>query len=135
MEQDGKAEDESKHINYFEDAPLLEQYARRKEKVVEGNIPLQEIPRPRPIFHQRLKNKAEDGKFENIVTTLKQLSVNIPLVRALENMSGYAKSMKYFVTMNRIVSLDLSNDVPHKSVIYTTLMIFLKENPCEFTIF
>ncbi|KAK4726889.1 hypothetical protein R3W88_031806 [Solanum pinnatisectum] len=60
------------------------QPTRGKEKGVEENLPLQQIPRPPPPFPQRFRKKAEDGKFTKFITTLKQLLVNIPLVEALE---------------------------------------------------
>ncbi|XP_049378134.1 uncharacterized protein LOC125842895 [Solanum stenotomum] len=75
-------------------AKVLEQ-ARREE---DENI---QIPRPPPPFPQRLKKKAEDGKFTRFITMLKQLSVNIPLVEALEQMPGYAKFMKDLITKKR----------------------------------
>ncbi|XP_015166979.1 uncharacterized protein [Solanum tuberosum] len=59
------------------------------------------IPRPPPPFSQRFKKKAEDGKYTKFITILKQLSVHIPLVEALEQMPGYAKFMKDLVTKKR----------------------------------
>ncbi|KAK4713469.1 hypothetical protein R3W88_019376 [Solanum pinnatisectum] len=47
---------------------------REKEKDVQENLPLQQIPRPPPPFPQRLKKKAKDGKFTKFITMLKQLS-------------------------------------------------------------
>ncbi|XP_049357011.1 uncharacterized protein LOC125821648 [Solanum verrucosum] len=69
-------------------------------------MPLQQIPRPPPHLPQRLKKKAEDGKFKKIITMLRQLSVNIPLVEVLEQMSGYAKYMKDLVTKKRVKKED-----------------------------
>ncbi|KAK4737632.1 hypothetical protein R3W88_001329 [Solanum pinnatisectum] len=84
MEQARREEDEAEHEDDLEDAQPIAQHARGKEKEVEGNMPLQQIPRPPPPFPQRLKKKAEDGKFAKFITMMKQLSVNIPLVEALE---------------------------------------------------
>lgn len=48
--------------------------------------------KPLPPFLQRLKKKAEDGKFQKCLSMLKELSMNIPLVEALEQMSGLSNS-------------------------------------------
>ncbi|XP_049397296.1 uncharacterized protein LOC125861441 [Solanum stenotomum] len=85
-------------------------------------------------FPQRLKNKAEDGKFTKFITILKQLLVNIPLVEALEQMPGYAKFMKDLVTKKRAVSHDFSNDVHHCSAIATRYLVQQKEDPGALTI-
>ena len=52
------------------------------------------MPRPPPPFPQRLVKKIEDGKYRRFITMLKQLSINVPLVEALEQVSDYAKFMK-----------------------------------------
>ncbi|XP_049357042.1 uncharacterized protein LOC125821699 [Solanum verrucosum] len=65
---------------------------------------------------------------------LKQLSVNIPLVEALEQMQGYAKFMKDLVTKKKAVSIDLTNDVHHCSAIATISLVQKKEDPGAFTI-
>ncbi|XP_059310249.1 uncharacterized protein LOC132061447 [Lycium ferocissimum] len=59
------------------------------EKVVE-EVPkaLKPIPRPPSLFPQRLAKKADDDKFLKFIEKLKQLSINIPLVEALEQMPG-----------------------------------------------
>ena len=41
-------------------------------------------PRPPPPFPQRLLKKTEDGKYRRFITMLKQLSINVPLVEALD---------------------------------------------------
>ncbi|KAK4718859.1 hypothetical protein R3W88_017197 [Solanum pinnatisectum] len=65
---------------------------------------------------------------------LKQLSVNIPLVEALEQMPGYAKFMKDLVTKKRAVNPDFSNDIHHCNTIVTKSLIQKKEDPGTFTI-
>lgn len=50
-----------------------------EKKVVEKTIPL-----PPLLFPQRLKKKADDTKFNKFMTMLKQLTINVPLVEALE---------------------------------------------------
>ena len=59
------------------------------------------MPRPPHPFPQRLVKKTKDGKYQRFITMLKQLSINVPLVEALEQMPGYAKFMKDLVTKKR----------------------------------
>lgn len=68
--------------------------------------PLTPIPKPPPPFPQRLKNKVEDGKFLKFISILKQLSVNIPVVEALEHMPSYDKFIKDLV-LKKGVSFEL----------------------------
>ena len=58
----------------------------------DAEVPIKVIPmtRPPPPFPQRLVKKSEDGKYRRFITMLKQLSINVPLVEALEQMPGYA---------------------------------------------
>ena len=62
-----------------------------------AEVPIKVIPMPRPPppLPQRLVKKTEDGKYRRFITMLKQLSINIPLVEALEQMPGYAKFIRY----------------------------------------
>ena len=52
----------------------------------DAEVPMKVIPMPRPPppFPQRLVKKTEDGKYWRFITMLKQLSINVPLVEALE---------------------------------------------------
>ncbi|KAK4710003.1 hypothetical protein R3W88_004516 [Solanum pinnatisectum] len=65
---------------------------------------------------------------------LRQLSVNIPLVDALEQMPGYAKFMKDLVTKKRAVSTNFTDNVHHCSAITTRSMVQKKKDPGAFTI-
>ncbi|PHT57811.1 hypothetical protein CQW23_00174 [Capsicum baccatum] len=85
-----------------------------KKEVVEKTIPL--LP---PPFPQRLKKKADDTRFSKFMTMLKQLTINVPLVEALEQMSGYTKFMKDLLTKKRAVSYELTDNVHHCSAIAT----------------
>lgn len=49
--------------------------------------------------------KSEDGKYRHFITMLKQLSINVPLVEALEQMPDYANFMKDLVTKTKDWSL------------------------------
>ncbi|XP_049394753.1 uncharacterized protein LOC125859056 [Solanum stenotomum] len=137
LEQASREEDETIQVDDLEEAQQAQPKAppvRGKEKEVQENLPLQQIPRPPPPFPQRLKKKAEDGKFTKFITMLKQLSVNIPLVEALEHIPRYAKFIKDLVTKKRAVSHDFSNNGHHCSAIATRSLVQKKEDPGAFTI-
>ena len=57
--------------------------------------------------------KTEDGKYQRFITMLKQLSINVPLVKALEQMTGYAKFMKDLVTKKRSVTFEDDDRMQH----------------------
>ena len=77
------------------------------------------MPRPPPPFPQRLVKKTEDGKYRRFITMLKQLSINVPLVEALEQMPDYAKFMKDLVTKKRSVTFEDDDRMQHCSAIAT----------------
>ena len=91
------------------------------------------IPRPPPLFPQRLVKKIEDGKYQRFITMLKQLFINVPLIEALEKMSGYAKFMKDMVTKKRTVSFEDDDRKQHCSAIARSL-VHKKDDPSTFTI-
>ena len=92
------------------------------------------MPRPPPPFPQRLVKKTEDGKYRRFITMLKQLSINVPLVEALEQMPGYAKFMKDLVTKKRSVTFEDYDRMQHCSAIATRSLVQKKEDPGAFTI-
>ena len=59
---------------------------------------------------------------------LKQLSINVPLVEALEQMPGYAKFTKDLVTKKRSVTFEDDDRMQHCSAISTRSLIQKKEN-------
>ena len=65
---------------------------------------------------------------------LKQLSINVPLVEALEQMPDYAKFMKDLVKKKRSVTFKDDDRMQHCSAIATRSLVKLNENPGEFTI-
>ncbi|PHT26757.1 hypothetical protein CQW23_33631 [Capsicum baccatum] len=68
------------------------------------------------------------------MTMLKQLTINVPLVEALEKMSGYEKFMKDLLTKKRAASYELKDDVHHCSAIATRSLVQKKADPSAFTI-
>lgn len=65
---------------------------------------------------------------------LKQLSLNVPLIEALEQMPDYAMFMKDLVTKKRTVSFEGDDKFQHCSTIDTRSLVQKKEDPRDFTI-
>ena len=92
------------------------------------------MPRPPPPFPQRLVKKTKDGKYRCLITMLKNLSINFPLVEAQEIMPGYAKFIKDLVTNKRLVTFEDNDRMQHYSAIATRSLVQKKEDPGVFTI-
>ncbi|XP_060200572.1 uncharacterized protein LOC132628826 [Lycium barbarum] len=114
---------------------------KRIDDASKGKEAVEEVPRasppvlkPPPPFPQRLANKAEDGKFLKFIERLKGLSINIPLVEALEQMSSYAKFMKDLMTKRRHAYFEKMGVTHHSSSIVTKALVQTKEDPGDFTI-
>ncbi|PHT46147.1 hypothetical protein CQW23_15305 [Capsicum baccatum] len=65
---------------------------------------------------------------------LKQLTINVPLVGALEQMPGYAKFMKDLLTKKRASSHELADNVHQCSAVATRSIFQKKADPGAFTI-
>ncbi|XP_049344684.1 uncharacterized protein LOC125809056 [Solanum verrucosum] len=102
----------------------------------EAEVTQKVVPMRRPSlpFPQRFVNKTEEGKNCKFITMLKQLSINISLIEALEKMLGYAKFMKDLVTKKRVVSFENDERIQHCSAIATRSLVQKKEDPGAFTI-
>ena len=92
------------------------------------------MPRPPPPFPQRLVKKIEDGKYRHFITILKQLSINVPLVEALEQMPSYVEFIKDLVTTKRSATFEDDERWQHCSAIATRSRVQKKEYPGAFTI-
>ena len=68
------------------------------------------------------------------MTILKQLTINVPLVEALEQMPGYAKFMKDLLTKKRAASYELAENFHHCSAIAMRSLVQKKADPGAFTI-
>ena len=71
--------------------------------------------------------KTEDGKYRRFITMLKQLSINVLLVEALEQMSGYAMFMKDLVTKKRSVTFEDDDRMQHCSASATRSLVQRKK--------
>ena len=102
----------------------------------DAEVPMKVIPMPRPPppFPQIFVKKTEDDKYRRFITMLKQLSINVPSVEALEQMPGYAKFMKDLVTKKRLVTFEDDDRLQHCSAIATRSLVQKKEDPGAFTI-
>ena len=78
--------------------------------------------------------KTEDDKYRRFITMLKQLSINVALVEALEQMPGYAKFMKDLVTKKRSVTFEDDDRLQQCTAIATRSLVQKKEDPGPFTI-
>ena len=92
------------------------------------------MPRPPLPFPQRLVKKTEDGKYRHFITMVKQLSVNVPLIEALEEIPGYAKFMKDMVTKKILINFEDNDRMQHCSHISTRSLVQKNEDPGAFTI-
>ncbi|KAK4717938.1 hypothetical protein R3W88_016276 [Solanum pinnatisectum] len=121
-------ENENDEIEFNgESKPATEKEAEITQKV----IPMPRLP---PPFPQRLVKKNDEGKYRRFITMLKQLSINVPLIEALEIMPRYAKFMKDLATKKRDVSFEDDDRLEHCSAIATRSLVQKKENPGAFTI-
>ena len=126
-----------------------EKVRKNDDKVVKGSgeaeesigkdaeVPMKVIPMPRPPpppFPQRLVKKTEHGKYRCFITMLKQLSINVPLVEALEQKPGYAMFMKDLVTKKRSVTFEDDDRMQHCSAIATRSLVQKKEDLGVFVI-
>ncbi|XP_070007394.1 uncharacterized protein [Nicotiana sylvestris] len=59
------------------------------------------FPRPPPPYPQRLAKQKNENQFKKFIEMMQNLSINVPLVEALEQILGYAKFMKNFVMKKR----------------------------------
>ncbi|KAK4737817.1 hypothetical protein R3W88_001514 [Solanum pinnatisectum] len=113
---------------------VTEETKNAKEKEAEIAQKVVSMPRPPPPFPQRLVQKAEEGKYRRFIAMLKQLSINVPLIEALEQMPGYGKFMKDLVTKNRDVNFENNERLQHCSAISTRSLVQKKEDLRAFTI-
>ncbi|XP_070052162.1 uncharacterized protein [Nicotiana tomentosiformis] len=64
------------------------------------------MPWPPPTYPQTLAKQNSENQFKKYIDMMKILSINVPLIEALEQMSGYAKFMKDLVTKKRSMNCE-----------------------------
>ena len=107
-----------------------------ENNIKDAEVPIKVIPisRTPPPFPKRIVKKTEDGKYRRFITMLKQLSINVPLVEALEQMPGYVMFMKDLVTKKRLDTFEDDDRMQHCSSMATRSLVQKKEDPGAFTI-
>ncbi|XP_049378071.1 uncharacterized protein LOC125842812 [Solanum stenotomum] len=135
----GDAMENKETQTHEEDKGMEEQeIAKGPQKEIEKHNPIPKVmhplPKITPPFPQHLKKKNDDEKFKKFLSVFKTLSINLPLVEALLEMSGYAKFMKELVTKKKIIDFE-TIEVSHScSAIMTKELIKKREDPGAFTI-
>ncbi|XP_070050076.1 uncharacterized protein [Nicotiana tomentosiformis] len=64
------------------------------------------LPKPPPPYPQKLVKKNGENQFKKFIQMMKSLSINVPLVEALEDMPSYAKFMKDLVTKKQSMNFE-----------------------------
>ncbi|XP_070014012.1 uncharacterized protein [Nicotiana sylvestris] len=84
--------------------PSREHIVDISEPVVpKANAPM---PRPPPPYPQRLAKQNGKNQFKKFIDMMNSLSINVPLVEALEQMPGYAKFMNELITKKRSMNCE-----------------------------
>ncbi|XP_070035498.1 uncharacterized protein [Nicotiana tomentosiformis] len=91
------------------------------------------LPRPPPPYPQRLAKQNNENQFNKFINMMKSLSINVPLVKALEQMPGYAKFMKDLVTKKMSMNCETIKMTNQVSAIVHSMDPKL-EDPGAFTI-
>ncbi|XP_070008035.1 uncharacterized protein [Nicotiana sylvestris] len=91
------------------------------------------FPRPPPPYPQRLAKQKTENQFKKFIDMMKSLSINVPLVEALEQMPGYAKFMKDLVTKKIFMDCETIKMTHQGSAIVHSMAPKL-EDPGAFTI-
>ena len=86
------------------------------------------VPKQPPQLPQRLVKKTKDGKYRHFITMLKHISINVPLIEALEQMPDYTKFMKDMVTNKRSVNFEDDDRMQHCSAIATRSLLKRKRS-------
>ncbi|XP_070018336.1 uncharacterized protein [Nicotiana sylvestris] len=91
------------------------------------------LPRPPPSYPQRLENQTNENQFKKFIDMMKSLSINVPLVEAIEKIPSYAKFMKNLVTKMRSMDCETIK-MTHKVSAIVHSMAPNLEDPGIFTI-
>ncbi|XP_070037124.1 uncharacterized protein [Nicotiana tomentosiformis] len=91
------------------------------------------LPRPPPPYPQRLAKQNNENQFKKFIEMKKSLSINVPLVEALKQISGYAEFMKDLVNKKRSMNCETIKMTHQVSDIVHSMAPKL-EDPSSFTI-
>ncbi|XP_070014224.1 uncharacterized protein [Nicotiana sylvestris] len=91
------------------------------------------MPRPPHSYPQSLDKKNGENQFKKFIYMMNSLSINMPLVEALEKIPGYTKFMKDLVTKKRSMKCETINMTHQVSGIVHSMAPKL-EDPGAFTI-
>ncbi|XP_070007290.1 uncharacterized protein [Nicotiana sylvestris] len=91
------------------------------------------LPRPIPPYPQRLAKQKSENQFKKFIEMMKSLSINVPLVEALEQIPIYAKFMKDLVTKKRSMDCEIIK-MTHQVSAIVHLVDPKLEDPRAFTI-
>ncbi|XP_070009799.1 uncharacterized protein [Nicotiana sylvestris] len=87
----------------------------KQKEVVSDEVEVQNDDDPivvEQVSEEKLDGKKSENQFKKFIKIMKSLSINVPLVEALEQMSGYAKFMKYLPNSTKVCSyVDLVTEV------------------------
>ncbi|XP_070007776.1 uncharacterized protein [Nicotiana sylvestris] len=86
------------------------------------------MPRPPPPYPQRLAKQNGENQFKKFIDMMKSLSINMPLVEALDQMPGYAKFMKDLVKKKRSMNCETIKTTHQESVIVNSMAPKLKDH-------
>lgn len=95
----------------------------KKNKGKEVEVVVTTLLKPPLPFPHQLEKKANDTKFSKFMDMLKQLTINLPLVEALEQMPWYAKFIKDLITKKRLVSFELMDILYYCGIISTRSLV------------
>ncbi|XP_070047402.1 uncharacterized protein [Nicotiana tomentosiformis] len=91
------------------------------------------LPKHPPLYPQRLDKQNGKNQFKRFIDIMKSLSINVPLVEAMEQMPNYAKFMKDLVTKKRSMNFETIKVTHQVSAIVHSMAPKL-EDPGAFTI-
>lgn len=81
-----------------------------------------------------MKKKVKEGKYKKFISILRELTINIPFVKSLKQISGYTKFINNLVTKKRMVSHELIDNVHHYCTIAFRSLVKKKEDLGSFMI-
>ncbi|XP_047264289.1 uncharacterized protein LOC124896675 [Capsicum annuum] len=118
--------------------------ANDEKEIEKSNEEVEEVKKPQGearstiqvplLFHQHLHKKEKGDKLRKFKAKLSNLSINIPLLEAIQEILGYAKLMKKLISKKKLVEDD-TIEVTHRcSAIMNSKVMQNKDDPGVYTI-